>query len=214
MSLLVANHKNIGRAYMLPSLYGSVVTNGTTVSSVVITPGTTPTANDLMVITIGGSQSRTITPPAGWYLVPRASGFGTSGIMYKVATGSEPANYTVNFSGTLSFGAAFFQLSNIDFEAADSTTIGATSVGTVTSLNSGNFNVTRPGIAISLLSKSATGGGWNTDNGFTSILVAGQHKYAWKQYPVLATGENTTWSGPVAETIGVDLTFFNSRYVK
>lgn len=214
MSLMVANHKSIGRAYMPSEVIGSVVTNYAA-TSVVVTPGSTPVAGELMIITIGGTQIRTITAPSGWTLITRVSSFGTAGIMYKFATSSEPANYTVTFTGgTLSGGAAFFQLTNIDTSDITGASVGADSVGNVTSLNIGNFNVSRPGMAISIIAKSASGGGWSADNGFTPVIVAGQHKYAWKPYNVLGTSQTTTWTGPVAETIGIDLVMFHSRYVR
>lgn len=215
MSLLVANHKSIGRAYMSSQVIGSTVFNYTSVTSVVVTPGSTPVSGELMIITIGGSQIRGITQPAGWTLISRVSTFGTAGMMYKFATGSEPANYTVTFTGgALSGGAAYFQLTDVDPDAPTGASIGANSVGSVTTLNVGSFAVLRPGIAITIIAKSASGGGWTTDNGFTPVIAAGQHKYAWKNYLIPDASETVNWSGPVAETIGVDLVVFHSRYVK
>src|SRR5688572_6714069 len=160
MSLLVANHKSIGRAYMSSEIIGSVVANYTSTASVTLTPGVAVTVGEMMVITIGATQVRGLTPPSGWTLITKVSSFGTSGIMYKVAAAGEPANYTVNFTGgVMSGGAAFFQLTNIDVTDPVGASFGNTSVGVVTSLNMGNFPVTRSGMAIAIIAKSGTGGG-------------------------------------------------------
>lgn len=209
MSLL-SSYSGVGRAYMRIAFSNNVNYSLAGVTSQVITPSSTPVAGNMQIIVIGGSQSRTITPPAGWTLVTRVSIGGTVGFMWKVATGSEPANYTVNLNASLGGGAAYFELANAD--TSDPIAVHIGNQGTaVTSLNVGNYTAGSYGFAIALLAKSSTGI-WAIDNSFSNQAPGSQFYYAVKGTLAASTGNTANWTGP-SEDVATDLFFIRSKYV-
>ena len=96
------NDENFG---VILALQPSAGSGGLTIN---VPAGTT--TDDVMIAAISvRPSSSTITPPAGWTSLNRVDqGTGNSNaqeIFYRVATGSEPASYAWNFSGTIT-GAA------------------------------------------------------------------------------------------------------------
>lgn len=181
------------------------------VTSDVVTPAGTPTAGSLLIIISGGTQNRTITPPSGWTLHTRVSSSGTLGLMYKVATGSEPANYTVTFSAGLSGGSQYFELRNAETSSPIALTIG-TQGASLTTISPGTYAVDTPGLAITFIAKSFTAA-WTADNGFTNFPASGQMKVAVKNFQAIDTSETVNWSGTI-EDVGTDLVFIKSRFIR
>src|SRR3990172_7416901 len=75
--------------------------------------------NDVMVAAIGVSASApTITPPTGWTLVRKtdnaAANANSLAVYYKVATASEPANYTWSFSASTGSVGGIQSFYNVD----------------------------------------------------------------------------------------------------
>jgi hypothetical protein len=86
-----------GFAVLLPpvSTFNTAV-SFSAVSSVTVTPGSTPVVGQLMLIVLCANPTGTytVTPPVGWTEVTFNSGVNRiMKIYYKVATGSEPASY-------------------------------------------------------------------------------------------------------------------------
>jgi|GEM_PF-1760518 len=79
-------------------------------------------ANDVMVaaIAVRGGSTTGITPPAGWSLVPGGTNPIDNGttlrlaVYYKVATASEPANYTWTFSASRKASGGIQAYVNVD----------------------------------------------------------------------------------------------------
>lgn len=180
-------------------------------TSVLVTPSAPPVAGNVLFILLGGNASRTITPPSGFTLVPRVSIGATVGLMWKVATGAEPADYTVNFSGTLDGGGTYFEIKDIDTSIAVES-YGDESVGAVTSFNAGNFSVPTPGIVFSILAKSGTSA-WTPSNDFVISATPGQCKVGRKIYAYYTNSDTVTWSG-TSETVVMDNYFFHAKYVR
>lgn len=69
-------------------------------SSVTVTKPTGTASGELMVAIVNWNTNGTITPPSGWTEKNTVTAFsgGTTGLYYKVAGGSEPADYTWSFS--------------------------------------------------------------------------------------------------------------------
>ena len=77
--------------------------------------------NDIMLsVAYKNGATGTITPPAGWVdiyddLIGQIS--GVMSLYYKIAGGSEPSNYTFNFSDTTRVRVAIAAFSNVDTSA-------------------------------------------------------------------------------------------------
>jgi Bacterial Ig domain/Bacterial Ig-like domain/Chitobiase/beta-hexosaminidase C-terminal domain len=116
----------------------TATTNGSTTLTIAKPTGTAE--KDILIAHVGVRNNGTITPPAGWTEVvnDNYSFYLRHGIWYKVATASEPANYTWTF-GTSGAGAggisAFYGIKTTTapgpVNVADTTTATANS-GTVT----------------------------------------------------------------------------------
>lgn len=209
MSLL-ANHGVIGGVWLIPSLISrtAATQSGTTFT---ITPLVTPTSGNLIVILSGGTQTRTtVTPPTGFTEESTAGGgSGTSKLFWKVAGGSEPANYTIDWSGTLNGGIAIIEYSNADTNSPIGMHIGANAIGTSAALPS--HSITTPGVTLTYIAKSGTSV-WSADNSYTNITPSGEFRYATKTYNAVATGQNVSWSG-TSETVNADLVLIKGKLI-
>lgn len=89
-------------AAAVPSFIATAVASN---SSIAVPTGTV--SGDLMVAFVGGFNPSTVTPPSGWTQVGSTvtwqSSQYSSALLYRVAGGSEPANYTFT-SGSYNYG--------------------------------------------------------------------------------------------------------------
>jgi hypothetical protein len=87
-------------------------------TSLTITRPAGVVANDVMVaaMNVRGGSGVTITEPAGWTLVSLLTNGAAirMGVYYKVATSSEPASYTWNFSSSRKAAGGIQAYSNVD----------------------------------------------------------------------------------------------------
>lgn len=212
MSLL-ANHGVIGGVTAIPIVV-STSQNLASGLTFTVTPAVAPTSGNLMIITSGGVQNRTVSAnPSGFTRVDTSGvGSGTNVLWWKYATGSEPADYTITWSGSLDGGWSFTEIRNVVESSPIFYHSGNSGIG-VTSLNAApsNFNVPGPGIAITYISKSSTSA-WTTNNGYVTFNPSGEHKIAKRIYSAVALGENVTWSGS-SETVLVDIIFIKGKTV-
>lgn len=84
------------------SIQSATNVDGTSATSVTVTRPALVAEGDVMLAISYGYISDALTPPAGWVLIDIASDSGAdlrSRLYRKIATSSEPANYTFNFNG-------------------------------------------------------------------------------------------------------------------
>ncbi len=196
----------VTRTYLLPTLVSTAQGIGST-NTYTVTPAVTPTSGNMIIITGGGTQNRTVvTPPTGFTTVATAGGVGGTNVLFwKIAGGSEPASYSIVWSGILGGGWTFTELKNIADTSPVLTQVGG-GVAPGTSLALPSYDVTVPSYAITYASKSSTSA-WTANNSFGNVNPSGQHKVARRRYTVPAFGEVTTWSG-TSETVLADLVVF------
>lgn len=212
MSLL-SRHKLItGR--LVPHVHNTVTAGIGSTNTYTITPLVAPVAGRLLVITAGGTQSRSVvTPPTGFTNVASlGAGSGTNVLYYRIATGSEPANWTIVWSGSLNGGWDFMEVSAVDTVSPFGFHFGnsASSVTTLAPAASG-YNVTMPGVAFTYISKSSTAS-WTPDNSYFDLSGAGEHKVGYKVYSGPATGDTVNWAGTV-ETVTAEIIFIKGKLI-
>lgn len=213
MSLLVAYNNLLQPIRLIPSIIQSVAGTGTGTDTFTVTPTSTPITGNLMVIIAGGAQTRSVTtPPSGFTALTQqgVTAATTNRIFYKFATASEPSSYTVVWGGgTLSGGASFIEVQDVDRSNPVNLHVGTGSAVSVTTLAIPSYNITNVGFAVTFIAKSGTST-WAADNDFDNIAGAGQSRKETKIYRNPATGEITTWTG-TSETGNADLVFFNGK---
>ena len=211
MSILV-NHKLIDKTYLVPSIIDTTaaIAAGATYT---VTPLVTPTAGNLLIISAGGTQTRTLTTsPAGFTLLTTmgGGGGGTQALWWKVATGSEPANYSIVWGAILAGGWDIMEIKDTDIISPIDFQIGGNVIAG-TSLALTSYNVTRPGLAFTCVSKTLTTN-WTSDNGTTNLSGAGEHKRSYKIYSSVINNEIITWSGP-SQNVIADLIYIKGRQI-
>lgn len=211
MSLLATYNALLQPNRLIPTFIQGVAGTGDGTTTFTVTPSTTPVQGNLLVIIAGGQQSRGVTTgPSGFTALTQqgAAVIPTNRIFYKFATGSEPANYTVVWNGTMVGGASFIEVENVDKHNPVALHYG-TGGGPVTTLALPAYNVHHPGIAFTFAGKSGTAT-WGPDNGFTNIPGAGASRKQYRIYYSYALNEVTTWSG-TSESVNADIIVFNGK---
>ncbi len=81
----------------------STATQGTDSGSITIAPPASTAAGDLLLLMVNKDGSGNVATPSGWTLINQGdcdSGACDLGVYYKIATSSEPANYTISWTGS------------------------------------------------------------------------------------------------------------------
>lgn len=96
-----------------PDLVSTATAGVVSTAAITITAPTTITAGNLLVAClVSTTNGATYTPPAGWTQVTTLSATGVAFVYTKVATGSEPANYTFTCSSAAAQRGAILNYSN------------------------------------------------------------------------------------------------------
>jgi hypothetical protein len=117
MSLL-ANHKLIGTGWATPQPVRSA--SSLNLSATTYTPaiGTQAAAGNLIVITSGGVQDRSVSSgphtSLGFTRVNRAASGATLNVWYKISDGTEGLSFPIVYSGNLQGGWVYSEWSNVD----------------------------------------------------------------------------------------------------
>lgn len=152
------------------------------------------TAGRLLVIAIGGTQSRTyVSGMSGWahIVIPVVSN-GTISVFYKIAGVSEPSSYNIVWSGNLGGTAAYFEMKDMDTVPLVASYSAFVAAGTSIAVPA--YNVRVPSFVLSLLNLNINDT-WSVNNSFTEFVSA-PLKTSYRIYSVPAVAEVTTWSGP------------------
>lgn len=212
MSLL-GHHRLVSGGRLTPTFRNALNAGISTTSTYTITPGDTPLVGSLLIITAGGSSNRTVvTPPTGFTQVASiGTGIPTNVFFYRISTGSEPASWTIVWSGNLNGGWDYQEFLNVDLASPFGFHYGnqGTGITTLAPAASG-YVVTMAGCAFTYISKTLTTA-WNPDNGYTDYGGAGEHKRGLKFYSIPAS-ETVNWAG-LSQNVTGEVIFIKGRLV-
>jgi len=195
----IHNHSKVGLQHATPSL---VYIEGTFLSlsstyTFTIAGGHVPTAGNIIIITAGGTQTRSVTtPPTGFTYVPPATGMaaGTVAYFWKKATGLESGTYTIVWGGgSLAGGYVYSEWRNVEVDSNPVyANVSGNAIGTTLALPA--VNILQPSLGFSANAKSLTDA-WSADSGYVTYQGVGQYKVAYKSFSDQLANHILTWSG-------------------
>lgn len=211
---LLRLHMMMGVSRLPPGFVRSQSVSGGAVTSYTITPTVAPIPGNVMIVALGGFQTRTINPPAGWTLDRDLTGAagGTSAVYSKIVTISEPASYVFNWTGNLQGGACYYEFKNI--EIVQPRKIGDSQNFTVpflTSLSHTTYNIPYPALVIANYSSYSGAEIWAINNGFT-VALSGRFCSAYRIYNEPKQGEVTTWNGTTTQ-LNLTLAIYQGKII-
>lgn len=197
-------HNSLGGTKIAPTLAYSQGTNynKTTPLNVSIP---TPTAGNLMVLTVGTNQARTFTYPAGWNQVIFSGGpSGSLEYAWKFAAAGEPTTINISWGGggTTVGQVYYLELNGVGQVGVVQAYGGGASTNTSSSTTHqyGSHNIPVGVFAIEVarfaIGTSPTG----VNSGYTLISTGGVHSVAYNRYNVPTAGVNMTWTVTPAST--------------
>lgn len=171
MSLL-HHHSLVKNQRLTPELLAS--NNGAinNVSSFTVTYGTTPTEGNLMLIWVGGIQTRTPSSLTGYtQVILFPAGGGTDVYYWKIATSSEGASIGGTLSGNLQGNWVYMEWKNADnvssmFHGAVQDNSGGV---TVAAFDFPAFAVIKPSVWVMRINLGAASNSWVPTNNFVPI---------------------------------------------
>lgn len=168
---------HVGTAEAAVAFRSAASAAGGTNANITINKPSGAIQNDVLIASIAfRPETLTVTPPPGWSLVRRQENANTQGnavgVYMKVLTGSEPANYTWNFSGgsTGSAGgiAAF---TGVDTSNPIDTSAGATTGATQTlSINAPSISAALSNEMLVTAHANANANTWAPPSGMTEAF--------------------------------------------
>lgn len=200
MSLL-RRYGLIGGSRLTPNILNTNVA-GLASGTYTITPSVAPTAGNLLLFLMGGSQTRAITSfPAGVTEITitfSGSGQGSHKAFYKVATGSEPASYDFVWGASLSGGWRYLEIINFDETDIFEPAVGNGGLALTTVSPDASYDILVPSITFATLNL-VTGSDWTIDNGYVDLGGANNFQTARKRFNAPALGETVNWSGSASD---------------
>lgn len=174
-------------------------------SSYAFTIGVTPVQGNLMIFTVGGVQSRTVSiSGSGWTKADTTLLPNSVSIFYKFAGAGETTSITFTMTGgTLQGTVCYMEVTNMDTVRTSGVTASQGFTGLSVTLPT--TLVSAPGFLISVHAKSATAL-WTVNNGWTAILgIANRMNTAYKiiDPKVVPYSESFTWTNTGASETGV-----------
>lgn len=190
----------LGGRYIPPTRIQSQHTNYTASSTWAFTYPATPTQGNMLILFIGGIQSRTVTLPGGWTKkdLLTLNGSNTHVMAYKVADAGE-SNFNITLTGgTLQGAVDYYELidygigpNGVDIISDD---VSVNQSGGSFSTASGNvFTISRPAFVI-------TATLWNdtvsfaVNNSFVAVSGTGRAFTGYRQYTAPISGQQVTWT--------------------
>lgn len=155
-----------------------------------------PTNGNLMILLVGGIQSRTVTFPVGWTqasLNP-SNGSQTHIIAWKTAGPSESTGFNVIISASMQGAIEYIELSDTD--PISSMVIGSSVLqptGSYSSAISGVITYSRPMFVISTALWNDTMQ-FTTNNSFRILAGIGRMQSAWRAFNRSLSSFSVTWS--------------------
>lgn len=215
MSLL-ANHGVLRSGFAPISLVRSQVVGASGVDPATINVSGGAAADGvLMIMQIGGVQTRTVTPPAGWssYHVPSVGAAGTLTVLYRIAS-SESGSYSIDLSSSMTPGAIYYsEWRGIDTLSPLASSVGNSTNSAGTSLASPSFSVMTPGLAYSACQHDSVTPQWQPNNSFTIITASSPTRAAYRIYAAADSSESVTWTGFSSTASKVGVLVFNAKRV-
>jgi len=196
--MLLQNQLSLAKSprQLTPALYQFNLQGFSASTSWAVSTSGTPIEGNLMVLCLGGSQSRTTTL-AGWNIVPMAGATFTLDVCWKFAGAGESTSINPTFNANLQGSSQYFEFRNIDPGAP---VIGglATAVGysAVTTKSWGSYEVGEPSVYIQNINNAASVASISIDNGYTIGTPSGRHSAAWKIFSNegITPAEFATWT--------------------
>lgn len=191
-------HSLLAGGYVAPTRVQSKHTDYASSTTWAFTLPATPTQGNLMVLIVGGIQSRTVTFPGGWAFqsdMLTLNGSNTHVIGFKVAGASE-ANFNITLNSNLQGAIDYYEISNFDptMSYAGTFDISANqSGGGINSAVSNTFNVIKPSFVITAALWDDTRQ-FTTNNSFTVTTSTARSHSAYRQYTAPASGQSVTWT--------------------
>jgi hypothetical protein len=191
-------HTLIAMGHVAPTRISSQHTDYTSSTTWGFTLPSTPAQGNLMVIVVGGIQSRTVTLPGGWAFQSNMltlNGSNTHVIGYKIAGVSE-GNFNVTFNANLQGAIDYYELSGVDASINYAATFDISvnqSGGGLTSAPSNTFNIPRPSFVITAVLWDDTRQ-FTTNNGFAQLTSTSRSHTAYRRYTAPASSQQVTWS--------------------
>lgn len=211
MSLLTTGLNAL--TYMRPNFNQATDASGTITasSSVLVTPAAAAAEGEMLVALIGGESSVTITGlPAGWTQIATGVGTRLCSLCYKVATGSEPANYTFTLSGSMTNGGWWFGSSPY-VDTTNPILLHTHSSATGTSVGV-TYDCLGMAIGFSLLAMSAEEV-WSANNGYSTTEAGDRFRIGVRLYNTILRSQSHGWSGPVSASVSMNLILMRGRRI-
>lgn len=206
--------------YLTPSIIAQTGTfHPSTTASWVVTPPSTPVAGNMLIITCGGVPTggfTNVTSP-GWFTAFTNTTFAQT-ILYKIATTSEPANYTVTVNGgaTIAGGWTYMEWYGLNGGQDPFKTVRMTGSSTGSRTTTA-IDIDYQCVGFSLLTKSNTVA-WTPvwSSGGTNIITpSGQHKISYKIFnsTTYTLAETMTWGSGAVTTNTIDLALIRVKTI-
>lgn len=211
MSLLTTGLNAL--TYMRPNFNQATDASGTITasSSVVVTPAAAAAEGEMLIALIGGATSVTITGlPAGWTEIPTGVGTRLCSLCYKVATGSEPADYTFTLSGSMANGGWWFG-SSLYVDTTDPILFHGFSSATGTSVGV-SYDCLGMAIGFSYLAMSAEEV-WAADNGYSTVEAGDRFRIGVRLYNTVLRSQLAQWTGPISVSVTQNLVLMRGRRI-
>lgn len=171
-----------------------------------------PSEGNLMVLCIGGSQSRTATWPSGWNVIVMTGSTNTLDIGYKIAGPSEGSSINITFNAGLQGSAHYYEFRNVDKTNPFVSGGVASTFSAATSFSAGSYNVVDAPCVIITDIQFTAAITWTIDDGYTIIGSTARHSAAYKIYPINVASQVTTWSGASATGSAGSVIFRGQQY--
>lgn len=200
MSLL-RRYGLIGGGRLRPTIVSTDIA-GLASGTYTITPSVAPTAGNLLLFLMGGSQTRGLTSiPSGvtqLSITFSGSGSGSHEALYKIATGSEPASYDFVWGASLSGGWRYLEIANFDETDIFEPLVGTGALAVTSVTPDASYDILIPSMAITTLNL-VTGSDWAIDNGYADLGGANNFQTARKFFNAPALGETVNWTGSLSD---------------
>ncbi len=202
--------------FVTPSIVRVQGTGYSASSSWAFTITVTPIEGNLIVLSVGGSQARTLAiSGSGWTQSTMTGSNNALSIFYKIAGASEATSITITITGgTLQGSIEYYEIQNTSASPFLQGGVG-NPFSTATSQNFGTFNVTVPSIWISNICFSNSLAMWVPNNSFNPLQApgtVGRHTTAYKIYSNPVSGEDVTWSGS-SNSGGIGMIGFSGKII-
>ncbi len=202
---LVRHHEMMKR--LTPSI-PSGATNSFNSGTVTLTPARTPESGNLLFAAFGGVTARTVSAaPSGWVQVGTTpTGSGCLFHYYKIAGGSEPANYAFTLSGTTNGQWVFYELKNT-YEIAYFTESVNSAAGTVFTHSS--ININKPSIALASIQIQAS----TTITPPANYIITTtnfRHELGVRLFPITRPVSTPSWTLSTSQTAMIKISVFST----